>query len=256
MSLFSKDKILYFLKTKESLSEADTNKSIKLISADGICSTSMGTLQGGVFLSAFAIAIGANNYEIGLIATFTFLSQLVQIPGLLLVRAFKVRRPIVLACALISRLLWVFIMLIPVIFINAGVSFLLQWLVIAMVAGAMAGPAWNSLLRDVLPPDRMGAIMSRRMMFSTIAALLLTLAGGWFVDWWKGFSPATAMYAYSILFGLGLLFGLYGIFIISRIPEPKMDLDASQSLVDMFAGPVKDLNFRNLLVFSSIWTFA
>ena len=49
----------------------------------------MGTLQGGVFLSAFALAIGASNYEIGLIATVTFLSQLMQLPGLFVLKTFS-----------------------------------------------------------------------------------------------------------------------------------------------------------------------
>ncbi len=98
-----------FFTTKKVLTSDDIDHSVKAITADGICSSAMGTLQGGAFLSAFAITIGASNYEIGLLATFAFLSQLIQIPGLMLVRALKIRRPIILACAFTGRVLWVFI---------------------------------------------------------------------------------------------------------------------------------------------------
>ncbi|MFC1584560.1 MFS transporter [Fibrobacterota bacterium] len=256
MKRFTRDNLLFFLKTQDSLSEQDVQRSVRMVTADGIFSSGMGTLQGGVFLSAFAISLGASNYEIGLIATFTFLSQLIQIPGLLIVKALKLRRPIVMVCAAFSRVLWLFIILIPVIFVNAGVSFLLQWLIISMLVGAVAGPAWNSLLRDVLPGDSMGKIMSRRMMMSTGIALVLTLAGGWFVDWWKAVNPSAPLYAFSILFFVGLLFGIAGVLAITRIPEPKMQLPEGESLISLFTGPVKDGNFRNMLVFSGIWTFA
>ena len=66
MKWFTKENLLFFLETKESLSEQDVIKSVRMVTADGICSSGMGTLQGGVFLSAFAIAIGASNLYLSL----------------------------------------------------------------------------------------------------------------------------------------------------------------------------------------------
>jgi len=83
---YSPKNFLDIFQTKDKLEEPDVQKGIKLVTVDGICSSGMGTLQGGVFLSAFALAIGASNYEVGLLAAFAFLSQLIQIPGLFLVR--------------------------------------------------------------------------------------------------------------------------------------------------------------------------
>ncbi|MFC1586006.1 MFS transporter [Fibrobacterota bacterium] len=249
-------KFLDIFNTKEKLDDADVKKGIKMVTVDGICSSGMGTLQGGVFLSAFALAIGASNYEIGLLATFAFLSQLIQIPGLFLVRAFKKRRAIVFACASASRMLWLFIILIPLLFVDAGISFLLQWLIISMLVGAMAGPAWNSLLRDVLPSSVLGTTMARRMMLGTILALVLTLCGGYFVDWWKAAFPGAPLYAYSILFSLGLAFGIIGALAITRMPENTLTVEESLPMRELFAMPLKDMNFRSLIIFSGLWTFA
>jgi MFS family permease len=132
----------------------------------------------------------------------------------------------------------------------------MQWLAVAAAAGALAGPAWNSLLRDVIPADRMGHMYSRRMTLGTVFALVFTLAGGYFVNFWQGRFPAQPLYAYCILFGLGLLFGLIGLAGIVSIPEPQMTSTAGVSIWELLSKPVKDRNFRGLLKYIAAWNFA
>jgi MFS family permease len=45
-------------------------------------------------------------------------------------------------------------------------------------------------------------------------------------------------------------------FAVSRLPEPTMKRDAKTSLLDLVVDPVKDGNFRKLLVFLAFWSFA
>jgi hypothetical protein len=253
--------------TQESLSPEDVGRGYRMVVADGICSMAMATLQGGPFLASFALAIGASNYEVGLLASIGLFSQLMQLPGLYLVTRYRRRRALVTLCAGLSRLLWIFILLIPLLFFRRGISFLIQWLFIAGLIGAVPGPAWNSLLRDVLPHDRLGHVFSRRMMYGTGLSLVLTLAGGYFIDAWKTADPTTSLYAYSVLFFVGLLFGLLGVYSIARMPEPLMagrvDIgDASaktkpddRSIPQLLSIPMKDENFRRLMYFTGLWNF-
>jgi len=242
--------------TQESLSDRDYRRAGRGLIADGVCSTSMATLQGGPFLAAFAIALGASNYEVGLLATIGFLSKFAQLGGLFLVQKFPKRRGIVILSAGVSRLLWVFILLIPLLFVNRGVTFLMQWLFLAAMVGAVAGPAWNSLLRDVVPQSTMGKLFSTRMVLGTVFALSLTLLGGFFVDYWKGWFPDQALLAYSILFAIGLFFGLAGLLAISRIPEPTMPSTDGQKITSLLTKPIKDKNFQGLLKYIGFWNFA
>jgi hypothetical protein len=172
-------------RTSEGLSEQDAERAGGLLVTDGVCATGMGALAGGPFLAAFALAIGASNYEIGTLATIGLLSQLMQLPGLALTNYFPKRRAIVTVLAGVSRLLWLFIILIPLLFfkrgvtsqpVDRGVTFLLQWFMISALVGAAAGPAWNSLLRDIVPKDRFGSIFAQRMAWGTALALAFTLA--------------------------------------------------------------------------------
>jgi MFS family permease len=242
--------------TQKQLSAREVRKGIRLVVVDGVCSMAMGTLLGGPFLAAFALALGASNYEIGLVAAIGFLSQPMQLIGLYLVKKFRKRRALNAICAGVSRLLGVFIIVIPVLFVKRGVSFLIQWLVLSALIGAIPGPAWNSLLRDIIPPKVLGRVFSRRMILGTALALVLTLLGGYFVDWWKVSFPDVALYAYSMLFLLGLLFGLVGAFAGSQLPEPTMRMEEDAPILDLLTMPVKDGNFRQLLVYIATWNFA
>ncbi|MFO7869909.1 MAG: MFS transporter [Kiritimatiellia bacterium] len=242
--------------TKDKLSEQDVARGSRLLVTDGVCAMGMGALAGGPFLAAFALAIGASHYEIGMLATIALLSQLMQFPGLALIRYFPRRRAIVTVLSGLSRLLWLFIILIPLLFVNRGITFMLQWFMISALVGAAAGPAWNFLLRDIIPKDSFGRLFARRMTLGTALALALTLTGGWFVDWWKAAWPDTALYAYSCLFGAGLLLGLGATFAASRLPEPTMKKDTGTPFISLVTNPVKDGNFRKLLVFVGFWSFA
>ena len=243
-------------RTKPALSEEDRKRGIRWLMADGSCSMAMVTLQGGPFLAGFAIALGASNYEVGLLATIAFGSQFMQLVGLYLFKKFPRRRGTVVLAAGMSRALWVFIILTPLLFLDRGVTFLLQWVLIASLVGAVAGPAWNSLIRDIVPEDRMGSVFSTRMVIGMVLSVVLTVGGGYFVDTWKVWYPGAPLYGYSILFGLGFLFAAVGTFAISRLPEPELKLEEGAPMGTLLQRPLKDHNFRGLLGYVGVWTFA
>ena len=241
-------------KTKDVLSEPDIEKGIKKYTLDGVFSTSMVTLQGGIYITAFALAMGASQIQIGLIASIAFLSQLMQIPGLMLVNIFPRRKIIVALAATISRFLWLLIILIPFKG-QMNPSLLLVFLLFAALIGAIPGPAWSSLLRDLLPTDRLGSINSKRIMLSTLMAMILTLIGGYFIDLWEVWFPENKLYAYSVLFGLGFIFGILGVIAIITMPEPTSQA-SRLSIVELFQSPIRDKNFSRLMIFQAVWNLA
>lgn len=241
-------------KPKDQLTDKELDRGIKMYIRDGFFSMGMTTLQGGVYLTAFAIALGSSQKMVGFIASIAFLSQLMQVGGLFLLNKFHNRKRNVVILALLSRLFFI-----PVIFIPAfpqnQVNFLILFLLISAMTGSLPGPSWHSLLRDLIPPKRMGKINSKRIMWSTGLALVLTIAGGYFVDWWSETMPSKALYAYSLLFIIGLFSGIMGVLSILRIPEPRRQIEPLP-LWKLLRSPMKDGNFRNLLIFLGTWNFA
>lgn len=243
-------------KTQEALTEKDYKDSEHLLMVDGIFAMGMGALCGGPFLAAFALAIGASNYEVGMLTTIALLSQLMQLPGLFLLRWLPRRRAITTILATLSRFCWLFIAFIPFLFKGRGMSFMIQWFLISAVVGSACGPAWNSLLREIVPSTQIGRIFAKRMALGSVLTLLLTLVGGYFVDTWKSISPDSMLYSYSILFVLGLLLGLVSSAALARVPDPTMRNAAQTPMMETLVTPLKDRNFRQLIVFSALWNFA
>ena len=256
MSGFASNFFKNLTHTKDQLNEQDVEQAIRSFSKDGYCSTAMASLQGGPVLSAFVVALGASNYEIGLIATISFVGQFMLLPGLFLVNIFPKRKALNFIGAGISRIIWIPIILMPILFINHGVTFFLQWYLISLLFGSLPSPAWNSWLRDIFPHKRLGAIVSRRLFISTTIAIFCTLFAGYAIDYWKDLFPDHPNLIYSILFALGLLFGLRGLFYIARMPETSMKINKEDPVYKQLKEPFQDVNFSKLLMYTGTWTFA
>jgi MFS family permease len=140
-----------------------------------------------------------------------------------------------------------------VLFVRRGTTWLLQWLIVSAVLTSAAAPAWNSLLRDLIPMGRLGRVFALRTMLGNGLALPAMLAGGYMVDWWSARWPGAELYAYSSLFLLGLGFGLAGVVTIARLPEPTMMSGGGGGLLDLLAEPFRDRNYRRFLVFVATW---
>ena len=228
----------------------------QLLTREGVCAMAMGSLAGGPFLVAFALALGATNAQIGFLATIALLSQLMQIPGLMWVNVWPHRKWIAGLSAGISRLAWVPMAFIPLFVVRGGVGLLLMGFLIAAMTGAALGPAWNSLLRDIVPRNAFNSLLARRQGFGMALALILTLAGGYFVDAWKDRFPDSTVFAYSMLIVLGVGLGMISTAAMIRSPEPPMKREQGTSLYRQLRNPLQDANFRRLLGFIGLWSFA
>ena len=169
---------------------------------DGICTTAMNSFFVGPFLAAFALALGATHWEIGLISAIAFLSMPMQLVGLYAVDRWKQRRALIVLCALTARLLWIVIVCLPFVREHPSLFFLLTALVCIGFIAAVPGPAWHSLVRSLIPVDSLGEVFSKRRAWGTMVGLCLTLGGGFFVDAWPSFSGRPPLEAYSVLFAI------------------------------------------------------
>jgi MFS family permease len=242
--------------TQARLSTQDRRRGLRLFVADGVCSMAMITLHGGPFLVAFAVELGASNYEVGLLTSIAFLSQPMQLLGLVLVQRFPHRRGITVICAALSRMAWLLIASIPLLFIDHGVTFLLQWLLIAGLIGVIPGPAWGSWIRDLVPQQMLGRLVATRLVWGTGIALVLTLAGGQFIDYWQRHVPDAPLLAYTILFTASVMAGFIGVVVIARMPERTMEVQRGTPLGTLLLQPLQNTNYRQLLMFMALWNFA
>ncbi|MFY0600095.1 MAG: MFS transporter [Cyclobacteriaceae bacterium] len=234
----------------------ELQKGLKLVIKDGVASQAMTTLSAGTFLVAFALELGASNLTIGILAGLTPLIQLIQLPSIYLVERFRNRRKIVVISSLIGRLFLLLIASIPFLFNPSfGLFFLILFLAIHSAFAAITSCSWNSWMRDFLPQEGLGTFSSKKMIWSTILGILLSLLGAYFIDQSNLLFPGNPTWVYSVLFVMAFLSGMLGSYYMSRIPEPPM-VPSGLNLIKLISAPFKDTNFRNLIKFLGTWNFA
>ena len=246
------------MKPKDTLTEEDIQSGLRYLIKDGVASQSMGILTGGAFLVAFAIKLGASNFVIGLLAAVGPLAQLLQLPSIFIVEKIRNRRLITVISAAISRLCWLIIAVSPFLFPpKIAIAVLLFLLAGVSAFGAIAGCSWNSWVRDLVPENIMGSYFSKRMRIAVGVGIVLSLLAAVYLDYWKKLLPTRETMGYSILFLVGFLAGMVGLFFLAKTPEPKMPkTEERPKILKLLAQPFKDENFRKLIAFMCSWNFA
>ncbi|MHC4204742.1 MAG: MFS transporter [Planctomycetota bacterium] len=245
-------------KPEETLTESQVQSALKNIRRDGITSHAMGILTGGAFLTAFAIKSGASNFVIGVLASIGPLSQLLQLPSILIVERIRNRRLMTVAGAALSRICWLIIALSPFLFpAEVAIGVLLTLLVVVSVFGAVSGCSWNSWMRDLIPEDIMGAFFSKRMRMATGVGIALSLLAAFYLDFWKKTFPEQELAGYSILFLVGFAAGSVGLLFLAKTPEIRMPpSEGKLKIFSLLRKPFRDDNFRKLIMFMCVWNFA
>ncbi|MBN1366370.1 MAG: MFS transporter [Dehalococcoidales bacterium] len=250
-------------KPKPSLTEEETAHGLRIMALEGMTSLGFTSITTSGILAAFALALGANNFQIGILAAIPFIMQLIQLPTILLVEKLRWRKAIAVFTWFLAQLLWFPMALIPVFIETPGakaISALLVLMAIRSVFLAITNCSWNSWIRDLVPQNILGRFFSRRLAYSTIAAAVFGVGAAFFVDYWNGQvsqSNSILGYTYALVFG-ALFLGMVSPILMTLMPEPLMRKppEVRISLWEIITLPFRDRNFRQLMKFLFSLNFA
>ncbi len=238
-------------------SALDMERTYRLLLYDALASEAMSTLATGVFLTGYAVALGASNLAIGALAAVPSAVQFLQFPAVVLVERLRRRRAICVRAAGIGRGFLVVAATAPLFGGAAGVIMLISSIAVWQAAAAVAGCAWNSWMRDLVPEGSQGRFFGRRAAANTAIAMVLALLSGIVIDRWRQFAPSHAIVAYMGLFLTSAAIGFLGVWLLSVTPDqPMLPVQGRTHPLGMLAEPFLDRNFRRLIVFLSCWGFA
>lgn len=240
---------------QDQISQEELDRGLRLLMYDGACSQIMGILAGGAFLVAFALLLGASPMVIGVIAALGPLTQVLQIPAILLIDKLGRRRTVVVVSSIISRFFWIPTALLPWLApepYRPGVLLALLFVYFGM--GTISGLAWTSWMQDLIPVKILGQYMGRRMAIAVGLGAAVSLMAGVGVDFGKRWVDELTIYA--IYIAVGGIFGLVGVFFLALTPEPRMAERPPTDLARLLKEPFHDQNFRQLLIFLGSWSFA
>lgn len=237
------------------------SRAMRLSISEGALACAMGTLTGGVFLTGFALALGASQLEIGLMAAMPAIANLAQLLGACLIERTGHRKRVCLGALAASRVLWLLVLLAPLCAVGSGARWPI-WALLGLLAAsnalnAVGGVGWLSWIKDLVPETIRIGFLSRRNQIDTVLALSLSICGGLFIDWWNQ-RHAESITGFVMVFAAAMLCGLVGLPLMAAIPEPASDHDRQgrPPLRRLLAAPLRDRNFRRLLGFYGYWNLA
>ena len=239
------------------MTATDLNRTFRLLTYDALASEAMSTLSTGVFLTGFALALGASNFAIGLLAAVPFAVQFLQFPGVILVERLRRRRAICTWSAGIGRCFLIVAALAPFVGGGSSVAILVASIAVYQAAAAVAGCAWNSWMRDLVPETEFGRFFGRRAAANTAMATALALAGGVLVDFLGRMTFAVPGTSYAGLFLVSAAIGFLGVRLLSITPDQPMPPATKHTpMLPLLIAPFRHRNFRRLMAFLASWNFA
>lgn len=162
------------------------------------------------YATPFALALGATNAEIGLLSSVKSLAEtFAQVPGALLTQ-YMSRKSVWLLSRILSRAFWIPVILLPFFAFQNAVAFLILLLGLITFFASLDGPAWASLIGDIVPDNIRGRYLGRRNMVAGISGLAATLIAGSFLS----------LLGFPLIFSIAAMFSIVAIVFFVKIYEP------------------------------------
>lgn len=192
-------------------------KSLKYSVLDGSAWAAMTGLTQN-YMTPFALRMNATNSQIGLLASIpALLTALAQLFSPTLLKKAGSRKGLILPMVFLNGMMFVPIMLVPYIFKSEQVWWLLVFMTISGVAGAVANPAWGSMMADLVPTRLRGRYFGDRGMINVFTTLVFSFIASGILTAFEGTDIFTG---FVVIFSAALGFRMLSMFFLSRQYEP------------------------------------
>ena len=196
------------------LSDKKLNKALDDSIKDGTTYSAMDGIT-STYATPFALAMGANNAEVGflnsipnLFSTFfqPFIGKYIKRIG---------RKDVCESLSFAHKLFLIPVIFIPLFFLNEGVFLFILLSTISSIVLSFANTAWSSWMGGIVPESIRGSYFGKRNTFQSISSFITTLMAGWILGLMNN------LIGFSFVFFLAFIFGLMSYFYLTRIPDVR-----------------------------------
>jgi len=218
-------------------------------------------LTAGAVYTAFARALGANDFLFGFLAASVPLMSFLQVLTARLIETTGRRKRQMMLAGLTGRSLWIVAALVPLIQ-KAWPNVFPQSAVLPVFVGcvllssalqAFTTPAFFSWLTDLVPVKVRPAFLARRLQTGMFVALLVAVASGWLADNYANIS------VYCIVLAVAGVAGVMDIALFFNVREPAPWEEGQRPplprLWASFRDPMREPAVRGFLFFSAVTMF-
>ena len=243
-----------------SSSSVRLERAMNLSVSEGAMATVMGTLLGGIFLTGFALELGASRLQIGIMAALPTLCNSAQFVGASILNHTGRSKRLCMLATWTSRLLWFPLLLMPTV-LGSWSGEAQGWVVIALLAfsggmGSIGGLAWLDWTKRLIPEENRVSFLSRRNLYNSGLSLGMSLAAAIAISFWNQSTTTATTGGFVAVFGVAMACGIVGAIVLGLIPpadnlEPR-HVDRPSLLIE----PLRLVNYRRLLTGYAVWQFA
>ncbi len=170
------------------------------------------------YISPLALELNATTTQIGLLSSIPSLAMsFSQLSAPYLSTRAGSRKGFILPMVFIHALMFIPILLVPYIFHVSAVWWLIGFVTVSVTLGAIANPAWGSMMADLVPERLRGRYFGFRGQVSGFITQVFSYAAAGILLLFTG----NIFAGYAILFGSATVFRLLSGAFISRQYEPK-----------------------------------
>jgi MFS family permease len=183
---------------------------------------------GSRYISPFALALGANNTQIGLLtAVPNLIGNFTQIASSWAMDRVS-RKKLMVWTTSLQAFFWIFVIAAGVLFFilkggsSVSVTFLIVAYTLLISLGSFYAPVWASWMKDLVDSDKSGKYFGTRNKVTGFIALISMLIGGFVLD---RFTGSKVFIGFFILFGVCFFARLVSSQLLRKKYEPHLQIE-------------------------------
>lgn len=235
------------------LSRLQTLRGMRLWNLTGALASVHSAVTTGAYTTGYALHLGATSAQIGLLSAAPSWGQMLQAVSPLLIERLQRRKTLCMIAFAFSYGMWLPVAFIPFLFADTLQPWaLMACIALAGAAAALAAPASNSWMTDLVPGETRGRFVARQQSIIAAVGLATSLAAGVYLDL---FPEQTRQTGFMTLFIGAVLFALGSVWNWSRVPEPAKARSGRASPSHLLTLPFRHARFRRLMTFIALRIF-
>lgn len=204
-------------------------------------------ITGGIYLSGYAIFLGAGDFLTALLNSTANYATLLSIVSFFIFERMANRKKLLLALNFLSRTFMAMIAIVPLVFPDtpARLIFLTLFVILSEVTWGIYRIGWTVWMMTMIPKEAKSEYIYSRTFYTRIFMSVVSIAAGFLLDLWdKSYT------GYLVIFIISYLFSLSDVYVMSKIDDPGYKTTHLSGLnMKTFLEPIRKKEYKRFLSF-------
>ncbi len=204
-------------------------------------------ITGGIFLSGYAIYLGAGDFLTALLNSGTHYATILSLLSFFLLEKRAKRKNLLLTLNIISRTLMVIIAILPMIFRNNTINLILItiFVIASEIVWGIYRIGWTVWMMTTVPKESKTEYIYSRTFYTRLFMSVISVLVGFVLDIFN-----KSYTGFLVIFAFSYILSLLDVYILKQIDEPEYKISGEVSLnLKKFFEPVHIKEYRSFLIF-------